>query len=83
VLIGEGNRIMLRADLGLASATSSGEIRVWIDDFANTTAGNRTWYDGVGYALVPEPSALVLASLLVLTMWGRPRHDTPSRSQDS
>ncbi len=83
VLIGEGNRIMLRADLGLAPATSSGEIRVWIDDFANTTAGNRTWYDGVGYALVPEPSALALASLLVLTMWGRPRHDTPSRSQDS
>jgi hypothetical protein len=82
VLIGEGNRIMLRADLGLAPATSSGEIRVWIDDFANTTAGNRTWYDGVGYALVPEPSALALASLLVVTMWRRPRYDTPSSSQD-
>jgi len=63
VLVGEGNRTLFEAALGTASADANGEIKIYIDDVANTSSANRTWYDGVGYELVPEPAAL---SMLVL-----------------
>jgi len=63
VLVGEGNRTLFEAGLGTATADANGEIAVYIDDVANTNARNRTWYDGVGYEAVPEPSALSLLAL--------------------
>lgn len=50
VMVQEGDRYMLQADLGVATADSNGMIFVYIDD----TPGNnltRTWFDGIGYEL--------------------------------
>ena len=64
VLAEEGNRALYQVDLGTAVADANGEIAVYVDDLANTSASNRTWYDGVGYeAAVPEPSTFVLLGL--------------------
>lgn len=49
VLIEEGNRDMYLADLGLAFSGATGEVDVFIDDFAGASSSNRTWYDGVTY----------------------------------
>jgi hypothetical protein len=72
-LISEGNRLLWQAHLGAGVADGSGQINVFIDDFAMTglqappdgpaTVNNRTWYDGVGYAAVPEPSVVALGGL--------------------
>jgi hypothetical protein len=53
--LGGGNRGLFQALLGTATADESGEIPVYIDDFAFGTLPRRTWYDGVGYELA-EPS---------------------------
>jgi len=58
VLVTEANRILQQAPLGQAAADGHGEIRVWIDDLANTVSANRTWYDGVGYAVAPRGQSL-------------------------
>jgi hypothetical protein len=51
--ISESGRLLYQADLGQAAADGSGNLSVFIDDYApDTTVNNRTWYDGVGYALV-------------------------------
>jgi hypothetical protein len=62
---------MFQLPLGAMVADTNGEVRVYIDDFANpsqnppTTQAHwlRSRYDGVGYELVPEPCALVLGIL--------------------
>ena len=53
VLLQEGNRWLYQAFLGVHTANGNGEIDVYIDDLANTSNANRTWYDGVGYELAP------------------------------
>jgi hypothetical protein len=72
-VIVESSRFLWDANLGLAVADSNGEARVFIDDYVLTggappagpqTVNNRTWYDGVGYELVPEPST---ATMLLVT----------------
>jgi hypothetical protein len=62
VLLFDGNRTLLQAALGVATADASGELRVWIDDYSGTDSRtwNRTWYDGVGYRAIPEPAGGVL-----------------------
>jgi hypothetical protein len=61
-LVAESNRLLYEAALGTAVADSAGQINVWIDDYAvGRTTFVRTWYDGVGFALVPEPSTAMLA----------------------
>lgn len=62
-LLSEGDRILQQAVLGIATADASGNILIYIDDLADPTVSTtqRTWYDGVGYSLVPEPSAWLLA----------------------
>lgn len=59
LLTEEGNRALYEVSLGVAVADSNGEIQIFVDDLANTSSGNRTWYDGVGFQLnaVPEPSS--------------------------
>lgn len=69
-LLSEGDRILQQAVLGVATADANGNILVYIDDLADPTVSStqRTWYDGVGYSLVPEPSAALLAAGLAAGM---------------
>ena len=60
VMIAEGNRRLYQASLGQVTGTS---ISVYIDDGPATVFNERTWYDGIGYELIPEPASL---SLLVM-----------------
>lgn len=53
VLVQEGDRYMLQADLGVATADSNGMIFVYIDDFPGNNI-NRTWFDGIGFELAPD-----------------------------
>ena len=65
-LLFEGNRRLLQANLGETRADSSGHIQIWIDDYSGTGSRiwNRTWYDGVGYALIiPEPGSVLLVAI--------------------
>ncbi|TAK93087.1 MAG: hypothetical protein EPO07_18640, partial [Verrucomicrobia bacterium] len=49
----ESNRALLAAAIGSTNADSNGTIRVFLDDKPSTIgANNRTWYDGLGYALL-------------------------------
>lgn len=58
-----GGRLLYAASLGTATAEASGEVTVYIDDLPSTVgANNRTWYDGVSYELIPEPSSVFLAA---------------------
>lgn len=65
-LLSEGNRTLWQVSLGTATGTS---IDVFIDNDAlvDRTTGNsfdyRTWYDGVGYSVVPEPTTAALFGL--------------------
>jgi len=53
---------MYVAVLGTAVADTNGEIAVYINDIDNVnTSRTRTWYDGVGFELVPEPASIFLA----------------------
>jgi hypothetical protein len=56
------SRFLLRASLGL-TAPESTSITVYIDDLPGAAANGfqRTWYDGIGYRLVPEPTSGMLA----------------------
>jgi hypothetical protein len=65
ILPSEGNRTLLQASLGVATADSNGELRVWIDDYSgpDSRTWNRTWYDGLGYRAIPEPAAGVLLAI--------------------
>lgn len=61
-LVVEANRVLLAASLGITTADGGGGIRVFIDDKPSTIgANNRTWYDGLGWALAPATSAPQLA----------------------
>src|SRR5207237_1213490 len=52
-IFAEGNRVLLAALLGNTVADGGGAIRVFVDDKPTTIgANNRTWYDGVGWALM-------------------------------
>ncbi|MEJ5237250.1 MAG: PEP-CTERM sorting domain-containing protein [Limisphaera sp.] len=65
-----GSRLLLAGDLGVTQADPSGQITVYIDDLPSTIgANNRTWYDGLSYELVPEPSVLALGAF-GLAAWG-------------
>ncbi len=58
VVVAEGNRRMLQIPLGQITGTS---FSVFIDDSsAQVDQNERTWYDGVGYAVVPEPASIAL-----------------------
>jgi hypothetical protein len=61
VMISEGNRRLIQINLGQVTGTG---FSVFIDDFNGMVDANqRTWYDGVGYSVVPEPSSAALLGL--------------------
>lgn len=69
-LLTEGTLTMYGVNIGEATVTSSSTINVFIDDLTNAGGSGtfRTWYDGVGYELVPEPTSfglLAIGGLLV------------------
>jgi hypothetical protein len=69
VMVAEGNRRLYQAYLGTVTGTS---INVYIDDeAAHMTYDKRTWYDGVGYEVVPEPSTIAMLGLGVLALLRR------------
>ncbi len=65
VMVGEGNRALFQAYLGQVSGTS---FNVFLDDDPNMVDGNqRTWIDGVGYSVVPEPTSMALIGMGLLS----------------
>ena len=64
VMVAESNRRLLQAYLGQVTGTS---ISVFIETDKNQVDQNgRTWYDGIGFAVVPEPSSAALLGLATL-----------------
>ncbi|TWT94122.1 hypothetical protein Pla108_38340 [Botrimarina colliarenosi] len=53
-------REMLSGDLGVTAANGAGEIIVYVDDLGVSEVNRRSWYDGVSYQAVPEPTAALL-----------------------
>jgi hypothetical protein len=66
------DRNLHQASLGITTADANGQIVIFIDDLANPTVSTtqRTWYDGVGYALVPEPAAFGTAAMTLAALLG-------------
>ena len=73
VMVGEGNRRLYGISLG--TVTGAGFTVVIDDSPAQADQNQRTWYDGVGYSVVPEPSSVALFAVaglgLLLTRIGR------------
>lgn len=61
VSVSDSDRRLREYYLGDKAAGVGGTIDVYINDFPGNI--NRTWYDGVGYEIVPEPSTALLGGL--------------------
>jgi hypothetical protein len=72
VIVADADRRLYQAHLGTATADDSGNIHVFIDDAPGNA--NRTWYDGVGYEVIPEPGAALLGALGLLGLLRRRRN---------
>lgn len=64
---------LYRVYLGRQDVGSDGLLRVFIDD-GTGSVGSRTWFDGIGYAAVPEPGVMGVCGLVgVLALMKRRR----------
>ena len=68
-LFTESDRTMYAVNLGTATVSGGSSIDVFIEQLGTNDQGrDRTWYDGVGYEAVPEPSSFgLIAGFLGLT----------------
>lgn len=71
-----GDLQLYKVYLGRSGVGADGLLSVYVDDGLGTNGTSRTWYDGVGYALVPEPSALCGALALAAPLARRRRRVT-------
>lgn len=63
-IFAESGRALLAGLIGTTIANGSGEIAVYVDDLPTSLNVNRrTWYDGVSFTQVPEPTSFTLAIL--------------------
>jgi hypothetical protein len=69
-LTDSSNRRLWQIDLGQVSGTG---FSVYIDDGPAANSNERTWYDGVGYSLVPEPSSFALLGCAAAAFLARRR----------
>jgi hypothetical protein len=59
-----GNQRLMQISLGQTVIGGDGTLRVYLDDFANVdNTVRRSTLDGIGYEVIPEPSALMLGLL--------------------
>jgi hypothetical protein len=65
VLVNDGTQDLMEAALGTWNTATDGlTVTVYADGgFSAAADDNRTWYDGVGYEAVPEPTTLGLVAL--------------------
>ncbi len=70
-----GNNQMFGVYLGQVTVSGGSDIDVFVDMLIDGASGtSRTLYDGVGYALIPEPSTVLAGSLGALLLLRRRRH---------
>jgi hypothetical protein len=71
VMVAEGNRRLYQVSLGTVTGTG---FTAYIEGDRNMTLqSERTWYDGVGYSIVPEPATGVLLGFGALALIARRR----------
>jgi hypothetical protein len=58
-------RLFFQVNLGQVTGTS---IDVFVEDAPATSNNERTWYDGIGYSVIPEPSTFALVGMGVAAM---------------
>lgn len=71
----DSNRQLFGVYLGNATVSGGGDINVYVDMLINgSSSASRTWYDGVGYELIPEPSAALMLGMASLGLLRRHRN---------
>jgi hypothetical protein len=79
--VGGVDRVLAQFFLGTATVDGTGTLNVFIGNQQIVNSGvtpgvtnSRTWFDGVGYEVIPEPSAALLGGLGLLGLLRRRRN---------
>jgi hypothetical protein len=65
---------LYKAYVGRVTLLADGSLPVFIDDSPfGVDSGSRTWFDGVGIAAIPEPSAALALGAIATLALGRRR----------
>lgn len=77
VVLTAGSAALYRVYVGRTEVINGSPISVFIDDLgADLTT--RTWYDGLGYALVPEPATIVVPASGLVVLFIRRKTGLPN-----